>query len=107
MIYTVGVLTAASLDSVTALPDHGADGAAEHVCVSVSQVVPVDTVQSRTLDQTGEERLVLEIGIWDGSVKLLERGSLGSGQWLSRCSLEGVTSFDGSKLVARDTMSAK
>lgn len=26
-----GKLTAASLDGITALPDHGADGAAEHV----------------------------------------------------------------------------
>ena len=37
---------AASLDGVTTLPDHGADGARQHV-----------------LDQTGEEGLALEVGI--------------------------------------------
>lgn len=30
------VRTTASLDGVTALPDHGADGAAHHVCPAVS-----------------------------------------------------------------------
>ena len=39
--------TTASLDGVTALPDHGADGARVHV-----------------LNQTGEERLASEISVW-------------------------------------------
>lgn len=43
----MGRLTAASLDGVTALPDHGGDGARVHV-----------------LDQAGEEGLLSEIGIY-------------------------------------------
>lgn len=40
--------TAASLDGVTALPDHGADGARVHV-----------------LNQTSEERLASEISVYE------------------------------------------
>lgn len=48
------VHTTAGLDGVTALPDHGADGAGVHV-----------------LNQTGEERLASEVGIYRAMVSVV------------------------------------
>lgn len=36
MEWKTGQRTAAGLDGVTALPDHGADGAAQHVCIMLA-----------------------------------------------------------------------
>lgn len=72
-----GQLTTAGLDGITALPDHGADGARVHV-----------------LNQTREEGLASEIGICERSESIGNRynGSR-DGQCFSRCSLPGVTSL--------------
>lgn len=57
-------LTTASLDSITALPDHGADGARGHVYMKLDLVVSIG-FGSYTLNQTREERLASEIGIYN------------------------------------------
>ena len=54
--------TTAGLDGVTALPDHGQDGAAQHVYRLSIQLRSRVTVQ-HTLDQAGEEGLLGEVGI--------------------------------------------
>jgi hypothetical protein len=61
---TDGQLTAAGLDGITALPDHGDDGAAEHVLKSVSTNIITKILRVRlTGDEAGEEGLVLEVGV--------------------------------------------
>lgn len=60
-----GEHTTTGLDGVAALPDHGDDGAAQHVCVKLAigfvrhQIVAV--VERLTGNETGEERLLGEI----------------------------------------------
>lgn len=56
-------LTAASLDGITALPDHGDDGAAVHVYWSSQHRSGSTRGGCRTLDEASEEGLVLEVGI--------------------------------------------
>lgn len=56
-------LTAAGLDGITALPDHGDDGAAVHVYWSSQHRSGATRGGCRTLDEASEEGLVLEVGI--------------------------------------------
>jgi hypothetical protein len=82
---------AAGLDNLAALPDHGGNGAGCHV-YSPAQLVPIWSPSCRaiwreggrrTADETGEERLVLQI-----LIMLLEVG------------LSGGDELEGDKLVA-------
>ncbi len=59
-----GKLTAASLDGITALPDHGADGARKHVYNVVSFCGPIEAQSVPTLDEATEEGLAGEILVW-------------------------------------------
>jgi hypothetical protein len=60
-----GRRTAASLDGITALPDHGDDGAAVHVYWSSQHRSGSGStrVGCRTLDKASEEGLLFEVGI--------------------------------------------
>jgi hypothetical protein len=56
----------AGLDGVTALPDHGADGARVHVCCNVSierSIAWRRNREGRTVDEASEEGLVGEISV--------------------------------------------
>ena len=79
-----GRLTTAGLDGITALPDHGADGARVHV-----------------LNQTREEGLASEVGIceWSESIGNLYNGSRGR-TVLLEVLLAGGDELDGGKLEA-------
>lgn len=67
--------TAAGLHGVLALPDHRADGSAQHVCFSFVSIwasfgYTLGVEQdggSHTLDQAGEEALGGEIGVCFGN----------------------------------------
>ena len=59
-----GRRTAASLDGITALPDHGDDGAAVHVYWSSQHRSGSTRVGRCTLDEASEEWLLLEVGIF-------------------------------------------
>jgi hypothetical protein len=52
--------TAAGLAGITTLPDHGDDGAAEHVCFC-QFVLHARFLTIRTCDETLEERLVGQV----------------------------------------------
>jgi len=75
---------AASLDGVTALPNHGADGTTQHV-----------------LDQAGEEWLLLEVGVVSLEV-LLAWGDKFNGDELEAAGLE--TGDDGANEAAHDAI---
>ena len=78
-------LTAASLDGVTALPDHSADGARGHVCPpSLVSIFPWACGGKHTLNQTGEEGLASKVGV------VLLEVSLARGDKLDGNELEAV-----------------
>lgn len=62
------VRTTTGLDGVTALPDHGGDGAALHVCKTLLVLSRVDCSSNweeeiLTREKTGEERLLLQVSV--------------------------------------------
>ena len=73
-------LTAASLDGITALPDHGDDGAGVHVCCLNQYRSGFTRIGCRTLNEASEEGLVLEVGIVGLEVVLAGGGELDGGK---------------------------
>jgi hypothetical protein len=85
----------AGLDGVTALPDHGGNGTAQHVCIilwsAISRVFEDRSEWlAHTLNQTGEEGLLLQVGVVGLEVLL-----------------GGGDELQGDQLVARQTRSAR
>ena len=78
-------LTSASLDCVTAFPDHSNDRTAQHIYLNVSARPTKPLVDLHTCDKALEERLLREIGIVLLEMLLGGSDELQSNQLVSAC----------------------